>query len=395
MVDQILLFMLAILVLGVLIFVHELGHFLLAKFNRIAVLEFALGFGPALVKRRIGETLYAVRMIPLGGYVRMAGDDPFEVYGEPSPKKDGEAVEEEAKAKPIVIDEVEQRLRADRSRWFLERRFLPKASVVLAGPGFNLLFAILIAIGTVAVYGKPTWENMPVIGEVFPDYPAAKAGLQAKDRVTAINGKSITTWEELSRTVRESGGVELRLNVDRPLPDGTLKQVDIVVQGTADTAEMALLDGGEPKPKEVKIGIVPDVSREPATLSEAFSMGTGHVFYLCRLTFRLLGALVKGVVAPSKVVGGPIAVFSGAAKSAKQGIESLLDFMVLLSVSLAIFNLFPIPILDGGHLMFFVIEAVKGGKVSLKVQTVANQIGIALLLMLMVFALSNDIRRLL
>ena len=402
--EQIWMFAVALVVFGVVIFIHELGHFLVAKLCRVGVIEFAIGFGRKIWKKRWGETRYAIGLIPLGGYVRMVGDDPYEAFS----LRDGAAAVGRTSGEALApvpqaeaerpIDQVEERLRADRRRWFLEKPVPSKMAIVLAGPGFNFLFGFVLSVLAFCIYGKPSEAKLPVIGELFPDYPAVKAGFQSGDFVRRIDGRIVASWEELSKTVRESEGREMAFEIERTDPDTGLQSThEIKVAGTADTGELSLLEdaGGPRKRLAFKIGITPKTGREPVSFSEAVKYGGYHVWYICRLTGRVLYAMVRGAISPSKVVGGPIAVFAGAAKSAKQGFEALLDFIVLLSVSLGLFNLFPIPILDGGHLVFFAIEGVKGSPVGVRWLALANQIGMVILVLLMAFAVSNDVMRLL
>jgi len=401
--EKVFLFLVAVLVLGVLIFVHELGHFLVAKLRRVGVFEFAIGFGKKIWRRRIGETYYAIGIIPLGGYVRMCGDDPYEAYGAEEKREPGygEAKQETLRPESLSsggLKPEDAAFLADRSRWLLEKGFFSKASIVLAGPLANFLFALLLSIASFWLYGRPIAVNKPLIGGVFPDYPAAQAGLKAGDYVRELDGRPLSSWDDLARAVRLSGGREMELRVERKdAASGVLQTVIIRVRGTQEGVELGLIDDRPEKQEDVqayKIGIVPETERRPVGLLQAVGDGAYHVWYLCRITGRILVAMVRGIVSPSKVVGGPIAVFAGAAKSAGRGLEALLDFMVLLGVSLAIFNLLPIPILDGGHLVFFVIEALKGGPIGLKWQTLANQVGMAILILLMTFALYNDVVRL-
>lgn len=405
----------SVAVLGVLVFVHELGHFLIAKWCKVGVVEFALGFGPKVISRRLGETMYSIRAIPLGGYVRMIGDDPFEVEAESTGSalkaKDVAAGTPKAE-KPSALDDPEFALQAvsvaaddpvfvamkrDKSRWFLNQNLPKKAAIVLAGPAFNLFFAIFASIGLFAVYGDLEDVNDPIIGEVIPDLPAAKAGIQKNDRIVSIDGQEMASWKQLSDTIRASKGKELKVSIERVV-DGKSTIVQAEVTGTAEKSELNILDGtiqNAPADVPFRIGISQSVRSVPVGFGTATLLGVQKVWGLCTLTGRILHAMVTGLVSPTKVLGGPVAVFAGAAQSAQRGFESTLNFMVLLSVSLAIFNLFPIPVLDGGHLLFFLLEAIKGKPLSIRFQAVANQVGMALLLLLMLFAVSNDVFRLL
>ncbi|MFM1847006.1 MAG: hypothetical protein RL417_480 [Pseudomonadota bacterium] len=387
--------LISILVLGVLIFVHELGHFLLAKWNGVGVVEFAIGFGKPLWQRRYGETVYSIRLIPLGGYVRMVGDDPRALAG----VADGSSSEEGARAESALTGSeisVDPALLADRSRWFLSKGYWPKFSIVFAGPAFNLIFAVGAAIASFALFGRDVPLEGPAIGAVVPAYPAEKAGLKPGDIVRSIDGVPVSTLVELAERVAGSGGREMAFVVERGGEEsGAKEEVQLRITGTSDAAELAMLDSDpQPATPRYKIGIVPGTKREPVEFFTAIKAGFIHVAYLSELTLKGLWGMVQGAISP-RHIGGPIFIFKEAAQSAQRGAPDLIGFMVFLSVSLAILNLLPIPILDGGHLVFFTIEALKGSPVSLRFQERANQIGMALLLLLMVFAMGNDILKLL
>lgn len=388
--------LISILVLGILIFVHELGHFLLAKWHGVGVVEFAIGFGRPLIQRKYGETVYSIRLIPLGGYVRMVGDDPraLAAGAEATPAQEAERSESAVTGSDLQVD---PNLLADRSRWFLSKSYWPKFSIVLAGPAFNLIFAVIAAIASFAVFGRDVPLDTPVIGAVIPAYPAEKGGMKRGDTVKSIDGNVISTWVELAETVAASGGREMTFVVERSAESGAegKNEVQLSVTGTSDAAELAMLDSSEEgATPRFKIGIVPAVKREPVSIGQAVRGGFVHVAYLSQLTVKGLVGMVQGVISP-RHIGGPIFIFKEAAQSAERGSADLIAFMVFLSVSLAILNLLPIPILDGGHLVFFTIEALKGSPVSLRFQERANQVGMALLLLLMVFAMGNDILKLL
>jgi regulator of sigma E protease len=388
--------LISILVLGFLIFIHELGHFLLAKWNNVGVVEFAIGFGRPLLQRKYGETMYSLRLIPLGGYVRMVGDDPRALVAADQAPAGGEGAraESELTGSDVVVDPA---LLADKSRWFLSKSYWPKFSIVLAGPAFNLIFAVLAAIGSYALFGRDVPLDTPVIGAVIPAYPAEKGGMKAGDTVKSIDGKAIASWVELADTVGASGGKEMSIVVERPVAEGAEERstVSLTISGTSDAAELAMLDSGaQPATPRFKIGIVPASKREAVPFGTAIKAGFLHVAYLSELTIKGLVGMVQGAISP-RHIGGPIFIFKEAAQSARRGAADLVAFMVFLSVSLAILNLLPIPILDGGHLVFFTIEALKGSPVSLRFQERANQVGMALLLLLMVFAMGNDILKLL
>ena len=370
----------SVIVLGVLIFFHELGHFLFAKWCGVGVIEFAVGFGPKLWSRRFGETIYSLRAIPLGGFVRMVGESP-ELLGADA-KLDAPA------------DPIEQRLLEDRNKWFVLKGVLPKSAIVLAGPGFNFLLAILLGIVSFWTFGVATPLDLPIIGDTIPGHPAEIAGLKSGDVVKSVNGWHPTTWAELAERVTGSGGKALTLDIEREV-EGKPTQLQIVVAGAPESAEMAILNDDQKPPKEnqVKIGIMPQSERVAVGLIEGTKLSFVHTWFLTKITVKGLFGMVRGAISPDNIAG-PIFIFREAARSAKRGVEHVFDFMIFLSVSLAVLNLLPIPVLDGGHLLFFVIEAVKGSPLNLRVQQIATQFGMFALLLLMVFALGNDIFRL-
>ena len=369
----------AVLVLGILVFVHELGHFLLAKWNKVGVLDFAIGFGKILWSKKIGETTYSLRLIPLGGYVRMVGDDPF----------DNAQQFDAANVASLPIDD--PRRDFDRSRWFLSKGYWAKAAIVVAGPAFNILFAIIISVASFSFYGKLKSLDMPVIGDVIPGYPAEKAGLKTKDKVLSVNGVEIKSWIDLAKKVAASEGQELQLEIERPVADQSAQKLTIRLTGTNDTAELAILEGNTNK-RPFKLGVVPDTERVSVNLGEAIISGSEHVLFLCRVTVEGMFGMLRGLISP-KHISGPIFIFKEAARSADRGLEYVLEFMIFLSVSLAILNLMPIPILDGGHLLFYTLEGIRGAPLSMKKMELAQQVGLFVLMSLMVFALYNDFSR--
>ncbi len=397
----------SLVIFGILVFVHELGHFLVAKWCGVGVIEFAIGFGKKIFRCKYGNTYYSLGIVPLGGYVKMVGEEPFGNVDEEGSSEDGGnpgSVQVTESAAAGSANEAagsagesggNSEWLNDKSWWFSHKPLSQRIAIVLAGPGFNILFAILFAIVSFAIYGKVVPVPGATVGEVVPDNPAAKAGLQRGDIVISIDGKPVANWEELAKTVRGSGGKEMQFLVERQ-NDGHVLRQEIGITGTTDIPELEVLEGKpriENAPPPYKIGILPGTKRVPVGIKEAVGSGVYQVWHLSRMTVHILGAVVAGVIEPQKVVGGPIAVFATAAQSARRGMEAIIDFLVLLSVSLAIFNLLPIPVLDGGHLLFFLIEALRGSPLSVRWQMVANQLGMILLMALMIFALRNDVLR--
>ena len=396
----------AVVVFGLLVFVHELGHFLVAKFFKIGVLEFAIGFGKRLCSFKYGDTTYSIRAIPLGGFVRMVGEHPLLLNEEEQSKSDREEIYAQ-------MSEEERRLHENKACWFLKQAYLPKVAVVFAGPLFNIIFAIFLAVTSVLYYGKPVLFDKPVIGDLLKGFPAEKAGLKPLDKIVNIDGTTPNSWDDLVKLIMASQGREMTITVERPqFEDGnpgyvdnvavrTLKEassfetLNFTFSGSYETNELDTLLATADKPiiKRPRIGAGAYTERTSATLSEAFEIGIYHVKTITELNIKGMFRMFTGDISP-KNIGGPILIAKEAASSARKGMDSVIDFMILLSMSLAILNLLPVPVLDGGHITIFTIEKILGGPIKLRAQEVATQIGMALLLALMLFAFSNDLLRL-
>lgn len=394
----------AILVLGVLVFVHELGHFLVAKFFGVGVLEFAIGFGPVLGRWQGRETTYSLRVIPLGGFVRMAGDDPVMVYGE---SVVGERVAVSG-ASPVEgtqeeLSQEQQALLKDESRWFLKKAYFPRVAIVLAGPLANFLFAWVLAFGSYLSMGLPTLVDGPVtIGSIQKGLPAESAGLKTGDRVVSVDGKTVLSFKELVDVVRSSGGKSLEFLIQRPKGDAVNGQpvetetVTVPVQPVSDASpELDVLEGKQPN-QTYRIGITPgmaNVSYTKVGVGVAAGAAVSQIVELSAQTLRVLKGLVTGLLSPTKTIGGPIEIIKQTAASANEGWMAVVGIMIFLNVTLGIMNLLPIPVLDGGHLTLFTIEQLRGKPLSMRVQAAVTNVGLVLLLSLMVFAIGNDLVR--
>ena len=346
-----------IVVLGVLIFVHELGHFLVAKLFSVKVLKFSLGFGPKLISKKVGETEYLISAFPLGGYVKMLGENPEEAAQE-------ENGERSFAARPV---------------W---NRFF----IVLAGPVFNLLFSVLLFFLIFLVMGIPENRDTTEIGEVNSQSPAAAAGIEAGDTIVGIDGREISSWMEVLTTVSESEGRQLEFTVIRG-------EEQLVIHVTPRLDSVTNLFGEEVE-KRFMIGIVKkeQIDYRQAGLFEALQAGIWQTWMFIYLTFMGVVKIIQNVV-PASELGGPILIAQLAGQQAKAGWLNLAHFMGLLSVNLGILNLLPIPVLDGGHLVFLTIEGIRRKPLNERAQIMAQQIGIALLGTLMLFVFYNDIVR--
>lgn len=398
----------AIVVLGVLIFVHELGHFLIAKLCGVGVLEFAVGFGPPLLRWQGKETTYSLRAVPLGGFVRMAGDDPSLVYGDSS----GEANQSDAAgASPIEgvqedLTSEQQALLRDESRWFLKKPYLPRCAIVLAGPGANFLFAWVLAFASYLIVGLPTIVDGPVtIGGIQKGLPAEAAGLKTGDKVVSVDGRVVNSFSALVEIVQGSGGKLLEFVVLRPkngastattdTPDAQ-EQLSIQVKPLSDASpELDVLEGRTVN-QTFRIGVTPaidNLSYAKVGVVDAAFAGAGQVVQLSLQTVRVLKGLVTGLLSPSRTIGGPIEIIKQTADSANRGTVELVFMMIMLNVTLAVMNLLPIPVLDGGHLTFFTLEKLRGKPLSMRAQAAVMNVGLLIILSLMVFAVGNDLRR--
>lgn len=346
-----------IIVLGLLIFVHELGHFLLAKLFHVRVLKFSLGFGPKLFGKQYGDTEYLVSVFPLGGYVKMCGEN----------------IKDEIAAEDIP---------SSFSHKPLWNRFL----VVFAGPAFNLLFAVLVFFFIFSVAGLPEPKSGTEIGAITENSAAHEAGLKAGDIILAINQEETLEWSDVSRLIQNSNGESIVLTVSR-------NSHEIEITGTPTKSEVTNLFG-EVVGERFMLGISrsSEVTYQKASLAEAFIAGLNQTWTFIYLTIMGIIKMIQQVI-PASELGGPILIAQMAGQQMEAGWINLAYFIGLLSVNLGILNLFPIPILDGGHLVLYAIEGVRGRPIGEQTMIKLQQIGILLLGSLMIFVFYNDIAR--
>ena len=352
-------------VLTLVVFFHELGHFLIARWAGVRVLVFSIGFGPELFgfNDRHG-TRWKVSAIPLGGYVKFFGDD------------NAASVPDQAALAAMSEEE--------RKHSFVHQKVGPRAAIVVAGPLANFLLAIVIFAGLFMIFGKPS--TSPRVDAVQPGSAAAAAGFQPGDLVLTINGRPIDSFPDMQQIVSTSAGETLLFEVDRGGARVTLKAVPALKE-IKDRFGNVIRQG--------QLGITrsptpDDTHFQPVGPLKAVELGVQRTWFVVERTLSYIGGVVAGREAADQL-GGPIRIAQVSGQVATEGLASLFSLAAVLSVSIGLLNLFPVPLLDGGHLLFYAIEAVRGKPLSERAQEVGFRIGLAIVVMLMIFATYNDI----
>ena len=346
-----------VLVLGILIFFHELGHFLVAKYFGVKVLKFSLGFGPKLAGKKIGETEYLISLVPLGGYVKMLGES------------------DEEEAEPLSPQEQEKS--------FSNKHVLKRIAIVGAGPFFNLFLALVIFCTFFMVAGYQVM--IPEIGQVREDSPAHKAGLLKGDIIVSLAEKNIRTWLDIKDVVQHSAGKSLEITVQR---EGMFLTFTVVPE-----ASVRKNIFGE-EIKSALIGIIASGKFEKVTIGPLGSIKKGfeRTWEIMVLTCKVVVKLFQGTIS-IKTVGGPIMIGQMTGQVAQENWAYLFPLMAVISINLGILNLLPVPILDGGFITFLLIELIIGRPLSVKKRELAQKAGLFLLITLMVVVMYNDIAR--
>ncbi len=435
----------AILVFAVLVVVHEAGHFAMAKKVGVRVLRFSVGYPPKVLGFRRGETEYSIGATPFGGYVRMLGD---EVGEKPTPDEIklylheigldliGAAREHGAvldaadfddnlrtlaerlsasgagvaqtilgrELKPdeaLLLNEVRGEPKVDEAiktlaehpptvlveeyckRAFPTQSLGKRVLIVLAGPISNIIFAPLL-LTFVFMYGVP--QLLPVVGKTTKDLPAAKAGLLIGDKIVSVNGQPMETWADFSKTVKAGDGSPVKLEIDRNSAHSTIvitptRLDQKTIYGTNATTWVI---GVQPRGDEIAkrygpIDAVKEACETSVEMTVQMVVGIASIF--------------TGSTPVREALGGPIMIAQMAGQEAHRGIANLAMFTVMLSLELGIINLLPVPLLDGGHLLFFVFEGIKGKPLELRYREAMLQVGLFLLVALMAFVIFNDISR--
>jgi regulator of sigma E protease len=370
-----------IIVFGLVVFVHELGHFLAAKATGVYAPRFSIGFGPALLRKRWGETEYVLAALPLGGYVRMASrEDEATAFLEggsensataPAPKQDFDP-NAMIPFGPKPIPE---------SRWFESKPLAVRLVIMLAGVTMNALLAYVIYAGLLLHSGMPTL--VPVAAAVTAGKPAAAAGVQAGDSIVSLNGHPLERWETLLDTIGASAG--------RPIDLGLVRKGQPVHVTVTPAPEVVLDPATGQKQTLGRIGLMATEGFTPISPGRALGEAWGLTIDNGSRIFSALGALAHGVGV--KDLGGPIAIAQVSVQAARNGIETLLLLVALISINLAIFNLLPIPILDGGQIVLNIAEAVRGSAFSSQTRERILKGGLLIIGLLFVTVMFNDISR--
>ena len=409
-----------ILIFGSLVFFHELGHFIFAKRAGIMVREFAIGMGPKIFGMTKGETIYTLRLLPIGGYVRMAGEDTDTVELQPGYRvalvtnednivekivlnqktqyqnvvflevekadlerelwiegydEEDQFVRYQVSRTAMIVENGTEQMIAPYDRQFDSKSVGARAMAIFAGPLFNFILAFFIFLVIGLVQGVPNEE--PIIGSVLEDKPASMAGMQDGDKVIKVNDTPITKWEELSVQINSNPGTPITLVVER-------------VDGTTATLEVTPNTEVQPDGTEYgQIGIMRLMETNPL---KAVVYGAEETYNMTILIGQMLGKLVTGQFSIDDL-SGPVGIYKATETVVTFGLYQVLYWAAMLSVNLGIMNLLPLPALDGGRLLFFAFEAVRGKPMDRHKEGMVHFVGIVLLMILMVVVTWNDIQR--
>jgi len=330
---------------GIIIFLHELGHFIVARLQKVRVEKFAFGFGPEIIGKTIGPTRYSICALPLGGMVKLAGEHIEEAKGE----------KDEFFSKP----------------WY------SRIFIVGAGPAMNYILAVLFFFITIFFWGVGTPSNKPIIGEVRQGMPAEKAGLKPGDIILSIDDQKINTWQDASSIIHKKGNQKVKMEIKRNEEIFTIE----VIPEIDKNLKIAL------------IGILPEVKVDKVGLLKSFLLSIEHTIAVSIVYIQYIVEKITKLEKPE--VAGPIGIAQIVAQTAKTGLSSLLVLIGRISVMVGLLNLFPIPLFDGGHIMFYAIEGLITKKpVNKKVLEIANFVGLVIIVSIFMFAFYSDFQRL-
>jgi len=339
-----------VLILGVIILVHEFGHFIFAKWAGVYVYEFSIGMGPKIFgkKGKNGETEYCIRAIPLGGFVRLAGEE---------------------------VDD-DKKIKKDRKLY--NKSFIQRFLIMFAGAMNNFILCFVLLLVSAFIYGSVSQK--PVVSSVSEEYPAYVAGIQEGDTIISINGDSVSSWSEVQLLIQTTKGEELDIVLEDI--NGKEREVTLVpnVVENEDGSTSYIIGVG--MGGKVEKGFVPSLKYAVET--------TGSLFKLMLVTVK---ELFTGGVAV-KELSGPVGIYTLVGEQAKAGLENIMYLMAFLSINVGVINLMPFPAFDGGRILFLIIEKITGKAIPTNVENMINNIGFLLLIALMIYVTFNDIIRL-
>ncbi|MDW0109195.1 RIP metalloprotease RseP [Sporosarcina aquimarina] len=409
-----------IIIFGSLVFFHEFGHFLFAKRAGIMVREFAIGMGPKIIGIQKGETLYTVRLLPLGGYVRMAGEDFDTVELLPGYRvglvlntkdevtkiylnsnvsnpdvlfleteiadlndelfikgydEDGSLVRFPVSRTAVIYEKGQKTLIAPKDRQFDSKPLMGRFLTILAGPVFNFILSFFIFLALGLLNGVPT--NEPIITEVQDNSPAASAGIEKGDYVKVVEGKSVESWTEFTEQIQDNPGKSMNLEVER---NGEIVNLKVIPEEIEDAGQ---------KFGQIGVYYTSPVEKNPI---KAVAYGAEQTWFWIKKIFELLGMLITGKFTLD-ALSGPVGIYKATEEVAQYGIYNLMNWAAVLSINLGIMNLLPLPALDGGRLLFFLFEAVRGKPIDRQKEGMVHFVGIMLLMLLMLVVTWNDIQK--
>jgi len=342
-----------IIVLGVLIIVHEFGHFIIAKKVGIRVEKFSLGFGPRLLRKKSGDTEYSLSLIPLGGYVKLAGDSPEEYKGEPYE--------------------------------YLSKKPSQRAAVIFFGPLLNYLMGFL-CLWFVFMTGYPVLTTK--VGRLMEGFGAQQAGIKSGDRIIAIDGQEVKFWDQLQKiTQSKKDASSIKLVIER---DNREYNFEVKIQ------EKELGDMLGQKRKRGLLGITPEGEAVKVRYGPFKSslLAAEKTYELTVISYKGLWRIIVGRLSLRESVTGPLGIFYITSKAAEMGVTAVIQLVAVLGIGLAIFNLLPLPILDGGHILFLAVEKIRGRRLSVKAENIINKIGLTFIISLAVVVTYIDVWRL-
>lgn len=328
---------------GAVIFIHEFGHFMVAKLVGIFVEEFSFGFGKPVFQKTLNGTIYSIRMIPLGGYVKPKGEDINEYKGE--------------------------------SDEYFSKKWYERIAVVLAGPFMNYFLSFVLFFGIIYFRGKPVPSTSPVIGDVAQGFPAQIAGLKEGDKIISINSHPVESWKDMTQYIYPNIEKEITIEYER---DGLKKTVILK------THKDAVYNRGI-------IGIAPKTDYEKTGLVTSIKYSILQLWFWTKYTIETLAKNIYHMEKPD--VAGPIGIVTIVSKAAHSGLEDLIYLLGLISIAVGFFNLLPLPLLDGGHFVLYLWEGLFRKKITPKIIKYVNSTGIAVLVSILIFATYNDITR--